>query len=229
VTIVWIANPFTEEHRAALDWLNEITDSTFNFFGLEIELWRIGDSHVAPKFNVVCKPNDWSRTVGVVVKKVEQRDLTEAKQLQLRFWTASRAFADAQETQINLTKPLPHHWMYVAIGRSGFKLNAIASFWNNADQTYNTQELRAELVIKGHTAKSYFSLLHEEKDEIEQEMGLELTWYAPENANNCRIYVTEAVNLKNEDDWPTQHQWLLDHLEKFYGVFRSRIMALSIS
>src|ERR1044071_9814117 len=42
VTIVWIANLFTEEHRAALDWLNEITDSRFNFFGLEIELWKIG-------------------------------------------------------------------------------------------------------------------------------------------------------------------------------------------
>ncbi len=43
VTIVWIANRFTSEHRAALDWLNEITDSGFNFFGLEVELWRIGD------------------------------------------------------------------------------------------------------------------------------------------------------------------------------------------
>jgi len=36
VTIVWIAHHFTEEHRAALDWLNEITDDRFNFFGLEI-------------------------------------------------------------------------------------------------------------------------------------------------------------------------------------------------
>ena len=44
VTIVWIADRFTEEHRAALDWLNEITDDRFNFFGLEIELWRIGGS-----------------------------------------------------------------------------------------------------------------------------------------------------------------------------------------
>lgn len=44
VIIVWIARRFTDEHRAALDWLNEITDSRVNFFGLEIELWRIGDS-----------------------------------------------------------------------------------------------------------------------------------------------------------------------------------------
>src|SRR6476660_4909533 len=63
VTIVWIAERFTEEHRAALDWLNERTDEKINLFGLEIELWRIADSPIAPKFNVISQPNDWSRTV----------------------------------------------------------------------------------------------------------------------------------------------------------------------
>ena len=43
VTIVWIAARFTEEHRSTLDWLNRITDESFRFFGLEVELWRIGD------------------------------------------------------------------------------------------------------------------------------------------------------------------------------------------
>ena len=38
VTIVWISTNFTEEHRSSLDWLNQITDDSFNFFGLEIEL-----------------------------------------------------------------------------------------------------------------------------------------------------------------------------------------------
>ena len=59
VTIVWIAARFTEEHRSTLDWLNKITDESFRFFGLEVELWRIGDSPAAPKFNVVSKPNDF--------------------------------------------------------------------------------------------------------------------------------------------------------------------------
>src|SRR3989338_3343609 len=43
VTIVWVASKFTEEHRKALDWLNEITDERFSFFGLEVELWKIGN------------------------------------------------------------------------------------------------------------------------------------------------------------------------------------------
>lgn len=61
--MVWIAERFTEEHRATLDWLNERTDDTINLFGLEIELWRIGDSPIAPKFNIISQPNDWSRTI----------------------------------------------------------------------------------------------------------------------------------------------------------------------
>ena len=63
VTIVWIARRFIEEHRAALDWLNQITDEDFNFFGLEVELWKIGDSLAAPKFNLVSKPNNRSKTI----------------------------------------------------------------------------------------------------------------------------------------------------------------------
>src|SRR4051794_9072868 len=56
VTIVWIASRFTDEHRAAIDWLNERTDQKIRLFGLEIELWRIGESPLAPKFNIVSKP-----------------------------------------------------------------------------------------------------------------------------------------------------------------------------
>ena len=63
VTIIWIAKKFQEEHRAAIDWLNEITGKGIFFFGLEIELWRIEDSPPAPKFNIVSKPNDWSKSI----------------------------------------------------------------------------------------------------------------------------------------------------------------------
>jgi len=90
VKIVWIATKFTEEHRATLDWLNEITREDFHFFGLEIELWRIGDSPVAPKFNIVSKPNDWSNSVRENVDK----DLSDTKLMQLEFWTQFKDFLE---------------------------------------------------------------------------------------------------------------------------------------
>ena len=64
VSVIWIAAKFVEEHRAALDWLNEITTEATNFFGVEVELWRIGDSPFAPKFNLVSKPNAWSKQIA---------------------------------------------------------------------------------------------------------------------------------------------------------------------
>lgn len=37
-TVVWVAERFTDDHRAALDWLNEITEEDYGFFALEIEI-----------------------------------------------------------------------------------------------------------------------------------------------------------------------------------------------
>jgi hypothetical protein len=88
VTIVWIAAGFTEEHRATLDWLNKITDESFRFFGLEVELWRIGDSPAAPKFNIISKPNDWSRSVAQAARAIDDAELSETRVTQRAYWTA---------------------------------------------------------------------------------------------------------------------------------------------
>jgi hypothetical protein len=53
-TVVWVAQQVTDEHREVIDWLNDQT--SIDFWAMEIELWRIGDSAVAPKFSVVCQP-----------------------------------------------------------------------------------------------------------------------------------------------------------------------------
>ena len=54
--VIWLAESFRAEHVAALDFLNQHTTEELNFFAVEVELWRIGDSPMAPSFNVVVKP-----------------------------------------------------------------------------------------------------------------------------------------------------------------------------
>src|SRR5689334_13079677 len=100
VTIVWIASRFTEEHRAALDWLNNATATGFNFFGLEIELWRIGDSPLAPKFNVISKPNDWSKSVREQATGAQAGQMTEFQRLHLEFWTQFRKYLEDSNSPI---------------------------------------------------------------------------------------------------------------------------------
>lgn len=60
-TVIWIAESFRDEHRAAVDFLNHSTTADYNFFAVQIELYRIGDSPLAPQFTLVAKPNDWNR------------------------------------------------------------------------------------------------------------------------------------------------------------------------
>ena len=207
VTIVWVANPFTEEHRAALDWMNDITDTRFNFFGLEVELWRIGDSPLAPKFNAVSKPNDWSKTVAEGVSRVE---LSETQQLQLDFWTAFRTYASEHAVSIKPIKPLPQGWMGLAVGRTGFGLHAIASLWNSEREHYDTNEVRAELQISNNQSHSYFALLETEKDEIHAELGFPLTWYAPPDQKMKKIYARRDADLRDRKSWGERASGVVD-------------------
>ena len=110
VTIVWVAAKFTDEHRASLDWLNEITDNTFRFFGLEVELWRIGDSPAAPKFNVVSKPNDWTRTISQAARRISEGEISEVKVQQFRYWTALADLLTASNSTIKPPAPPAKQW-----------------------------------------------------------------------------------------------------------------------
>ncbi len=218
VTIVWIAEHFTDEHRAALDWLNEITSEKVGFFGLEIELWRIGSSPIAPKFNVVSKPNDWIKGEGHGGAFV----LTEIKQLQQDYWRAFRQVLVDRKSDLKPQKAHPQHWLTVSIGRASFNMSA----------TVNTTQERiaVEVYMQGADAKKHFKRLETDKAAIEQEMGCALDWKElPEREASRIVLVRPNSSIKYPANWPEQHMWLADNLERLDSVFRTRIKALPAS
>jgi len=226
VTIIWISAKFTEEHRAALDWLNDITDETFNFFGLEVELWRIGDSMAAPKFNVVSKPNDWTRSVADAAKGIAEAAMSATKQLQLDFWTGFAKYMKAAGSPVKTIKPSPQHWMSMGIGRTGFGLEAICASYSSEIQSYEQGEVRAELKISDAYAKAYFQLLLADKTAIEAEFGEALNWYNQDDVKACRVFIAKTANIQDQEQWPELFEWLRLRLERLRHVFRERIKAL---
>src|SRR5215510_10149558 len=122
--VVWVAQKISDDHRRALDWLNEITGEVFSFFALEIELWRINDSVPAPKFNLVCRPNDWAKSLTVIDAVGEP---TETKLSQLEFWSAFVEYGKSMRSTVSFRKPQPKHWYSLAIGRSRFNLSLNAN------------------------------------------------------------------------------------------------------
>jgi hypothetical protein len=124
VSIVWISSQFTDEHRASLDWLNEITDEKFRFFGLEVELWRIGDSNLAPRFNIVSKPNEWSRTLA---KKGQRQTQTPIKELQQEFWQSLKEYGGSKNSKLRFQTHSTQHWYNFGIGKTDTKLVALVN------------------------------------------------------------------------------------------------------
>lgn len=226
VTIVWIAQRIREEHRAALDWLNEMTGEEILFFGLEVELWRIGNSPCAPKFNIVSSPNDWTKQVYQAKKTAENAALTPAKETQVAFWQAFRDYIGVHGASFNTTKALPQHWMNISIGRVGFKQNGIASLWDSQNNTSDNHEVRAEVELNDDNSKVYYAQLLAMKEQIEAEVGEPLIWESKEGNKSCRIYLRREADLKDRDRWGEYHGWLKEKLEKQRKAFADRIKNL---
>lgn len=223
VTIVWIAARFTEEHRSTLDWLNKITDDTFRFFGLEVELWRIGESPAAPKFNIVSKPNDWSRSVAQAARAIDETELSETRTRQRAYWAAFHQVLSKLGGAISGNrKPQPQSWMSYPIRRSGFGLNSA--------MVRPKRQIRAELYISNPHAKASFHLLHAQSDAIHNELGYRLDWEELPAGRDSRISVAlNDVDPENDKDWPRQHEWLAARLNELYRVFVDRVRSLDAS
>lgn len=221
VTIVWIAGRFTEEHRSTLDWLNKITDESFRFFGLEVELWRIGQSPAAPKFNIVSKPNDWSRSVAQAARAIDEGELSELRVMQQEYWTAlQKALAAGSRTVISRRKAPPQAWINFPIGRSNFYLGAV--------MIRATNQIRAELYIAGRSAKAFFGLLEQQREAIEREMQCALEWEGMPDKQDARISVyMNGADPADRSAWSHQHRWLVDKLNDLHRVFAQRIRSLN--
>lgn len=214
--VIWICREVTDEHRQAVDWLNEMTVADVAFFACEIELWKIDDSRPAPRFNVVASPNDWSKSVksGPNVKS-----LSSTKAGHLEFWNALKEYMTNSETDLRLRTPRPQHWYSIAIGRSKFHLSL----------TTNTQvkRLGCELYIRGKLAKLAFGKLIEDREAIEDVLG-GLEWQELPDGQDCRIIQYRDGDSKNKHVWPDLHEWMKERAEAFSREFGPRVKALQL-
>jgi hypothetical protein len=215
--VIWVAESFRPEHAAALRFLNENTTDDLSFFGVQIELWRIGVSPLAPKFEVVVKPDDWARAGREQARAASSASPT--KQLQLKFWAALIDRLGKTAPQIRPQKPRPQHWLNNSIGRSGFGLNITA----------NTRDARlgVELWMPGEEAKARFAALLAQREPIELALGFALDWQQLPDAMACRI-VTFYPNASIEDEsrWDEYLGWLEQRLVVMDRVLRPIVKTL---
>lgn len=215
-SIIWIAKSFTEEHRAALDWLNRITEENINFFGIEIEVIQIGDSLPAPQFKVVAKPNDWSKSVR---SSASTGELTDTKLKQQQYWTEFKEYVEKNGSPFKVQKPSPQHWTNIALGRSNFYLSL----------TVNSQShiICINLEIGGARAKEHFDKLRDLYEEDSKEhISADIEWLRLDDRKSCMVKLSKSFNFTDESSRDEQYAWFVEYVKKYIHYFRPKVKSI---
>ena len=206
--VIWIASKFTDEHKKALDWLNDHTSDEIGFYGIKVELWQIDNSNPAVRFNVVSEPNI---AVRQATKRKEQGELSETRKTQFEFWTAFRDKLESSGKINSLQTPRPQYWFDVAIGKSGIHIS----------NTFNTDrnEIGVRLYIYSKKVDEWLTYFESKKDFIEAEIGEKLIWNPNEGNKDKVITLTKYFDLEKKENWKEAIDWLADYTIKFKDTF----------
>ena len=221
--IVWLTSGFRDEHRAALDWLNQRTSEQTEFFGVMVELLKIDDSRPAVNFKLVSTPNEWSKGTTEAGAGAS-RETSERRE---RYRTFFQGLIDSLREEHNFTgakKAQPNNWYSFSAGH-GQRIKYQASFAGG-------ERARTEVYID-NTDKDWnerlFDRLIQHKESIESELSESLEWERLENRRACRVSAVRKGSIDN--DWETLEliqDWMTERLLVFKQVFGPRLDALDL-
>ena len=215
--MIWIAQEFTEEHRRALDFLNEQSLPTLRCYGIVIKLLRIENSPPAPLFEIISSPNEYSSEIK---SDSASGEISETKALYLDYWTGFRDYCMVNNSKLILRKPAARYWFNIAIGRSKFNLGLITSVQN--------RYISCEIYLRGANAKTSFRLVKQHQAEIEAELGA-LDWMELPKKQDCRIrLINKNFDVTNRNFWTSGFAWHKEQAEAFSRVFGPIIRNLPV-
>lgn len=204
--IIWIVKAVREEHKKAIEWLNEHTDENINFFLIKIELWQIEGSNPAPKFEMMVSPNEWAKAIKTNSSSGKP---SETKIKQLEFWKKLQDYINQKDKKIRLQTPRPQHWYDISMGSSEAHIAL----------TVNTRDnfVSCELWINDN--KELFEFLKERKDTIEEQVGKGGNWWVARKASGVRVK-KEVNDVFDEEILEENFEWLYQKTIIFQKVFR---------
>jgi hypothetical protein len=203
--LIWIAKEIREEHRQAINWLNEKADSSLFIFAIKMEVWKIGNSEPAPKFQVICSPNNWAKAV----KQSSDDQLTDTNIAQLDYWTQFSEYLSANSKKLKARTPKAQHWYDIGLGNSHMHISLIVSFQSNF--------IRTDIYIPND--KPLFQKLYAKKDQIEKELGFSPSWEELPDAKASRIKLQrDDVDVNSKNQYIDYFKWYVETAEKYATI-----------
>lgn len=145
----------------------------------------------------------------------------ETKLLQQEYWAGLAKVLFDRQSDVVPQKPPLQHWTNFAVGRSHF------SMWAAVDT--RKKRLTVGLSCYGPQAKANFHLLEQQKQDVESEIGQALEWLVLSKRKESKVVLRlRDADSVDKQDWPRQHQWLVETLDRFYKAFSPRVKALRV-
>lgn len=195
---IWIVKDVNEEHRQAIEWLNDNSFEKINIFLVKVELWQIDNSPIAPKFQVICEPNNWAK----VLKQQSKENVSDLELKQMEYWQGFVDYAKSKDKTYISQRPSIYNWYVIRIGSSDYKIKLVHSV--------NSDMIRCQLEIFND---EIYKKLEQYRTEIDNKInGLE--WEYLEDRKVNRI----SCNNSSKDN-ASSYVWLLDMVDRFKEVF----------
>ncbi len=210
--VVWIVKEAREEHRSAIEWLNNNTPEKLSFFLIEIHAYQIGDSLCAPKFEVVEKPNGFIKNAKT--QSSGSGDYNKSQGERIEFWTRFNEILVERGKPFNVRKATTDHWYDIAIGTS----DAHVSLTLVNKEGY----VGIELYISDN--KDLFNKLYAQKEEIENKLGLEPDWQRLDGKKASRVlYRLSGLNFDDHSNYDSLMNEMIDKAVLFSNVFKKYV------
>lgn len=211
---VLLAERFRPEHRSALTWLNSISGEDFGFFGLTLEVWRIGESAPAPRLNVEVQPDDWSKSL----RAAASHELTDTQSAYRDFWSLFLPeFHEAHPGWSRAAKPPKGSWINFPSAHRSVK------FVGTFCKPEGVPLLRVEAYVDGGDGdenNAVFDELTTHRTSLEGSLpGLE--WDRLDDKRACRIalYFEGPMHVTEREKWDEARPWLIQRLGEMRRSF----------
>ena len=209
---VWIVKQAREEHRSAIEWLNNNTSDDLSFFLLELHAYKIGDSNPAPKFEIVEKPNGF---IKASKKTKTSGDIGKAEAERLEFWEAFNDAIIRNGKPFNVRKATTDHWYDVAIGTSEAHISITL--------VNKESVIGVELYINDN--KDLFDRLYEQKELIESEIGFTFDWRRLDEGKAARVvHYIKGLDFDNHSNYVELMNEVIDKVIAARKVFKKFII-----
>ncbi len=209
VAVVWIAKEFNVEHIRSLHWLNSRTGEDTEFYGVVVELLKIGDSPPAPHFDVLIAPAPWHKA-----RVSKERAAGSRKGNTERYRIFFQKLTDKIREEHGFTQNR------IADGRSWCPLLEQTVCYTASFQSKG--KAWAEIFIDQGN-EGLFGWLMDQKSAIETEFGEPLVW-KEKHARGSAIAAERPGSIHDDADTLEDIQeWMIDRLLRVKQVLGPRL------